>query len=223
MDALYYSGVLSLMIQVLTGAFDSFVLARPIDPSQNILKTLLWIELLVQFVEGSFYVGLVLNLNTIKNITPVRYYDWVLTTPSMLFTFSIYLLYIKNREEGTLDNVTVASLVKENANVLLSIVVLNTMMLAFGYWTELRSFSTTVGTALGFVPFFLMFYLIYDNFARHTTLGIQTFWAFSFVWALYGVAALLKYKVKNIMYNILDLFSKNFFGIFLAVTLLRGA
>jgi len=223
MDALYYSGVFSLMVQLSTGLFDAFVLGQPINPSQGILKTLLWTELIVQFVEGCFYVWLVYNFATIKNITPARYYDWVLTTPSMLFTFSIYLLYIKHREEGTLENVTVMSLVNEHSVALLSIVALNTLMLAFGYWTELRSFSTTVGTALGFVPFFLMFYLVYDNFARHTTLGIKAFWAFSFVWGLYGVAALLKYKVKNIMYNILDLFSKNFFGIFLAVTLLRGA
>jgi bacteriorhodopsin len=223
MDALYYSGIVSLIVQFLTGAFDSFVLAQPTDPTQGILKMLLWIELIVQFVEGSFYIWMVFNFNKIKNITPARYYDWVLTTPSMLFTFSIYLLYIKNREEGALENLTVLQLVKENSLVLFSILLLNTTMLAFGYLTEMRAFSTTVGTALGFAPFFLMFYLVYENFARHTTLGTKAFWAFSFVWSLYGVAALLQYKVKNIMYNILDLFSKNFFGIFLAVTLLQGA
>ena len=223
MDGLYYSGVLSLMVQIFTGLFDLFVLAQPIDPSLGILKTLLWTEVLVQMVEATFYVWMIYNFATIKNITPVRYYDWALTTPSMLFTFSIYLLYLKHREEGTLTNVTVTSLVKEHAAALFFILALNAMMLAFGYFTEMRTFSTSVGTALGFVPFFFMFYLIYQNFARQTILGTKVFWAFSFVWALYGVSALLKYKAKNIMYNILDLFSKNFFGIFLAVSLLRGA
>jgi hypothetical protein len=32
---------------------------------------------------------------------------------------------------------------------------------------------------------------------------------------LYGVAAVLPYGSKNAMYNVLDLFSKNFFGLFL--------
>jgi bacteriorhodopsin len=36
---------------------------------------------------------------------------------------------------------------------------------------------------------------------------------------LYGIVAVLPYKIKNMCYNILDLFSKNFFGIFLSYLL----
>jgi bacteriorhodopsin len=32
---------------------------------------------------------------------------------------------------------------------------------------------------------------------------------------MYGIAALLPYNLKNSIYNILDLFAKNFFGLFL--------
>jgi bacteriorhodopsin len=35
------------------------------------------------------------------------------------------------------------------------------------------------------------------------------------VWSLYGVAAILPFFIKNISYNILDIFAKNFFGLFL--------
>ena len=71
-----------------------------------------------------------------------------------------------------------------------------------------------------FIPFILMFYIIYINYAVFSPEGIKTFWYFCGIWSLYGVASILPYTIKNIMYNILDLFAKNFFGIFLAYVLL---
>ena len=41
---------------------------------------------------------------------------------------------------------------------------------------------------------------------------------FVFFWGLYGVCAVMSYTYKNTGYNILDIFSKNFFGLFLAYT-----
>jgi bacteriorhodopsin len=35
----------------------------------------------------------------------------------------------------------------------------------------------------------------------------------------YGIVAILPYYLKNALYNILDLFAKNFFGIFLSYIL----
>lgn len=43
----------------------------------------------------------------------------------------------------------------------------------------------------------------------------QIYWFFFVVWSLYGFAAILPFIYKNIMYNVLDLFSKNVFGLFL--------
>jgi bacteriorhodopsin len=37
------------------------------------------------------------------------------------------------------------------------------------------------------------------------------------VWSLYGVAAVFDFTTKNISYNILDLFAKNFYGLFLYI------
>jgi bacteriorhodopsin len=34
-------------------------------------------------------------------------------------------------------------------------------------------------------------------------------------WSLYGVAAVFDFENKNTSYNILDIFAKNFFGMFL--------
>jgi bacteriorhodopsin len=67
-----------------------------------------------------------------------------------------------------------------------------------------------------------MFYVIYTKYAQFTSHGTSTFVYFVIVWGLYGVAALMSYKVKNVMYNILDLFAKNFFGLFLAFKVAVG-
>jgi bacteriorhodopsin len=37
------------------------------------------------------------------------------------------------------------------------------------------------------------------------------------IWALYGVAALFQPVLKNAAYNVLDVISKNFYGIFLSI------
>jgi bacteriorhodopsin len=81
--------------------------------------------------------------------------------------------------------------------------------------------NAKLSTFLGFIPFTIMFYIIYDNYSKYTSVGIKTFIFFVVVWSLYAVAALMNYKIKNIMYNILDLFSKNYFAIFLAYILFK--
>ena len=62
---------------------------------------------------------------------------------------------------------------------------------------------------------FLSFYLIYDNYAKHTEIGKNLFIFLVSVWSLYAVAALLGVSAKNTMYNLLDIVSKNFYGLFI--------
>lgn len=218
MNFLFYSGVLSLFVQILTGLFDLYVLTFQHDDYYQLIRELLKIELYVQFIEGAFYVWLVTNFYTIKNITPVRYYDWFITTPTMLFTYCIYLLHLK-RDGNDKTKYSFLEIVRDNTPILVPIFILNTLMLMFGYLVEMKYLSLNLGVSLGFLPFFGMFYLIYENYAKFTDIGFSTFWYFSVIWGIYGLAALAPYKIKNIAYNILDLFSKNFFGIFLAVIL----
>ena len=159
------------------------------------------------------------NFSKVKNITQFRYYDWVITTPVMLFTYSMYMLIIKKIEENQENDLI--NLINNEKFILIMIILLNWLMLFFGYIGELGKMSVKLSTFLGFIPFTIMFYIIYENYARHTSLGINTFIYFVFIWGLYGIAACMKYEVKNIMYNILDLFAKNFFALFLAYILLR--
>jgi magnesium-transporting ATPase (P-type) len=198
-----------------------------------VLKQLLILEFIVQIVEGTFYVWLAFAFHKIKNVTPYRYYDWYITTPTMLITFSVYLIYLKNKEElkdkntneldssdhEILDDEDFFTIIKKNAKIITYVLILNAAMLTFGLLNEHHVLNKYLAVFLGFIPFIAMFYLIYENYAKYTEKGIVLFKYFSFVWSLYGVAALMSYHWKNIFYNILDLFAKNFFGLYLAYVL----
>ena len=222
MNHIYYTGIFSLIVQFVTGIIDVYALNLTIPPSFTLLHDLLLMEFIVQIIEFSFYVWMVLNFNLIKNITPIRYYDWMLTTPTMLITFMFYLKFLSNQEQN-IKNDSFLTELKNKWKVVLNVLLLNWAMLLSGYAGEQHLFSHLTTTLVGFVPFLLMFYIIYKNFAVHSSQGQKIFWFFSGVWAIYGIAAVLPYKIKNSMYNILDLFAKNFFGLFLAYVLYNAS
>ena len=217
-DLIYTTGVASFIIQIITTIIDTYALFIPTPPVLYDIKALLWIEYIVNLIEGIFYFWMINNFAVVKNITKFRYYDWSISTPLMLFTYSMYLLIVKKIEENKKH--TLFESVYDEKYTLLIIILLNWLMLFFGYMGELGTMSAPVSTFLGFIPFIMMFYIIYENYAKHTELGVNTFIYFVSVWGLYGIAALMNYKVKNIMYNILDLFAKNFFALFLAYILI---
>jgi hypothetical protein len=117
----------------------------------------------------------------------------------------------------------VSTLLKENATIFVIILGLNWLMLLFGYLGEMKKIPVLLGVFLGFIPFLIYYYLIYKNFVteEHSN-GYLLFWYFFGFWSLYGVVAVLPYYVKNAFYNILDLFAKNFFGLFLSYLILSG-
>ena len=212
-DYFYFSLGFSIIIQTLTGVFDIFALFMQVPLAANIIKQLLILELLVQVIEGSFYFWLFYNFNSITNVTPKRYLDWVITTPTMLVTLIIYLIYLNNKATSNLDFFQVFN---DNFNTIISVLFLNWLMLLFGYLGEINIIPTLLGVFLGFIPFLIYYYLIFINYVNYDNSGWKLFFYFFFFWSLYGVAATLPYYIKNTFYNILDLFAKNFFGVFLA-------
>lgn len=215
MDGIIHTtGKASLAVQIITTAIDTYVLSLDTDPKKKDYKILLTIENIVNYVEGFFYIWMVCSFTSIKNITKYRYYDWIITTPTMLFTYSMFVLI--NQKMANNEPHDLFTIVLEEKFTLASIMIFNWLMLWFGYMSETGKIGTVLAVCLGFVPFVAMFYIIYEKYAKHTSVGQTTFYYFVAVWALYGFAALTSYKVKNVLYNILDLFAKNFFGLFLA-------
>ena len=59
------------------------------------------------------------------------------------------------------------------------------------------------------------FELIYREYCSKTVENKQLFNVLLSLWSLYGIAALLPVKPKNISYNMLDIIAKNFYGLFI--------
>ena len=181
------------------------------------LKKILIIEYIVNFIEGTFYFLLITNRSLFNNINLDRYKDWMFSTPLMIFTLISYFYYLNNPSIKNLTDI----ISKEKFTIIITLL-LNWLMLLLGYLAELKYFSTYIGVLLGFIPFFIMFYMIYINYVNKENVSILLFYYTFFIWSLYGLAALQNYNIKNIMYNVLDLFSKNIFSLFIAYLIIIG-
>jgi hypothetical protein len=210
---IYISGLISLIVQVLTGVIDLLALNIDVIAKDELIKDLLQVELFVQVIELIFYVWFIYYLHAAsKNITPFRYLDWAITTPTMLITLSAFL-----NHNGSQTN-RLTDFLYTHTSSIIKIVLLNALMLTCGLLGEFGYLSHYTSTALGFIPFCLNFKNIKDTFlpSSDDVFKNAVFYWFVFFWALYGVFAVMSYTVKNTGYNILDVFAKNFFGIFLA-------
>lgn len=213
---IYTSAIGSLIAQFFVGVIDFLALNEEVNPKDEFLKDLLKLELIVQLIEFIFYIWLFCYFGQVsRNITPFRYLDWSITTPIMLITLSGFL-----NHKGT-SAVRLGDFLSEHAGSIIKIVLLNAAMLLFGFVGEIGYLSPYVSTALGFIPFALNFKHIKDTFLPASASSSEDinkhalFYWFLFFWSLYGVFAVMSYSAKNTGYNILDIFAKNFFGLFL--------
>jgi hypothetical protein len=132
------------------------------------------------------------------------------------------LIYLNKKVENKTNELEFFALIKENSTVFVSVLLLNWLMLLFGYLGEMNIIPILYGVFFGFIPFAIYYYMIYVNYVSQNTNGYLLFWYFFIFWSLYGVVAVFPYYIKNALYNILDLFSKNFFGIFLSYIIYSG-
>jgi bacteriorhodopsin len=216
MSNVILTGKISLAIQFGVGVLDAYSLTLP-RTKDVLLRDLLKLELTVQSIEFVFYAWMVYSWgkHSLESIVRFRYYDWMLTTPSMLVTLMAYL--------GASPSQTLGSFVQEHQDFIATVITLNLTMLLFGLSGELGCVSQKRSVILGFVPFMIYFGFIYNRFVdgkdlpRHKVL---MFFYFFGIWSIYGLVALLPPQPKNVGYNILDLFSKNLLGIILSILLI---
>jgi bacteriorhodopsin len=222
MNSILHSSLwFSIVVQLVTGIIELLALFLKTPPGMTLIKQLLGLELAVQTVEGTFYVWLYNNIDTVKNITPKRYADWALTTPTMLITLIAYLIYLN--DSGARKSLSLLQILRENAAPIAQVMGLNWLMLLFGYLGEVGVIPLVAGVAFGFAPFIAYFYIMYEGFINNANnrdnndnTSVKIYAYFLVFWSLYGIVAVLPYTLKNTIYNVLDLFSKNFFGLFLS-------
>jgi hypothetical protein len=218
----YVTLIISIIVQIITGIIEIGAFFVKVPTIYFLIKQLLVLELAVQIIEGSFYFWLAYNFTKVLNVTPKRYIDWTITTPTMLITLMVYLIYLNKMAENNASQLEFFTILKDNSNIFIPVIILNWLMLLFGYLGEMRIIPVFLGVFLGFIPFLIYYYIIYVNYVNQSENGYLLFWYFFFFWSLYGIVAVLPYYIKNTFYNILDLFAKNFFGVFLSYVIFTG-
>jgi len=216
---IYTSLITSIVIQIITGIIQIFSIFINVPRKFLFLKEMMLLEIFVQLIEGTFYVYWLYNFKTILNITPKRYFDWIITTPTMLINLIFYLIFLQYNDKNISENLNFLAVYIKEFYTINTVLLLNWVMLLFGYLGEISAIPVMLGVSLGFIPFLIYYYIIYKNYAILTNDGLKIYLYFFIFWSLYGVVAILPYKIKNTCYNILDLFSKNFFGLLLTYLL----
>ena len=208
---------LSLIVQILIGIITTKGLYFKVDEKHKILTQILTIEIIVQYIELVFYIYFLkyFDVAPLSDMARIRYYDWFFTTPTMLISIVLYLKYeehIQNNSPGTLDLFTVF---KEEQSNIINIVVSNFFMLLFGFLGEKKKINKRISIPLGFIFFANTFNVIHKNYAIKSTNGKNTFNIILPIWGMYGIGAYMNDTYKNNTFNILDIFAKNFFSLFI--------
>ena len=127
----YLTLKISIIIQIITGILEIITaLFIKTPPQYHIISELLYLEVTVQLIEASFYLWLVFNFNKVTNVTPKRYIDWGITTPTMLVTLIVYLIYLDYRSKNMdTSSLSLIGVLKDNFQPVAQILSLNWLML----------------------------------------------------------------------------------------------
>ena len=203
----YRSAVFSLLVQLVVGGITAgaFALPLPNKTYEEDLRIIFATELGSQVIEFAWYLIVVCRFKEI--LTWTRYIDWVISTPIMLVSTAFFF---RHRQELPLLDIL-------QDTRLYVILALNWLMLASGLAIEVEHSRVPriLGLAVGggaLVGSFTVLSLYVD---ASDSISLWLFVSVYVVWFLYGGAAVLGYREKNVSYNLLDIVSKNFYGVFL--------
>jgi len=126
----------------------------------------------------------------------LRYNGWGITTPLMLIALCLVL-----------SNTTKVPI---TTSTVLTIIGLDYVMLLFGYLGELGKLDRLTAMILGFLPFFIIFYIIFNKFlvGHYNLFNYLLFGIYFVIWTGYGISYMFEEKLKNILTNLFDLLSK---------------
>ena len=117
----------------------------------------------------------------------------------------------KENNKGTF---TFWDFIKDDWENIKKLVIYNGLMLLFGYLGETNILPKYLSISIGFVFFYLSFSIVYE-YSKTTDISKKLFYFLTIVWGMYGVSATFDVVTKNISYNLLDIVSKNFYGLFI--------
>lgn len=200
---LKFSFYITYAFLLTTGTVTFIEAMRTKDPKiRSILNLETCISIVAAFFYGVFMQKISKDNINFKDINVNRYVDWSITTPIMLLVLVLALSY-NNKKSVTLTSFMI-------------ILLFNYAMLLFGFLGENKLFDKLKANLAGFFFFCALYFYIYVTHIKGYNIFDNSilYWSFVFLWSLYGVAYWMEEKEKNVTYNVLDLFSKCFVGIF---------
>uniref|UniRef100_A0A6C0AY20 Uncharacterized protein n=1 Tax=viral metagenome TaxID=1070528 RepID=A0A6C0AY20_9ZZZZ len=214
------SAYISLAVQIIIGFIGIHGIFIPLREEDKILTNIMILETIVQFIELCFYIWITMQLSKLTyEVTYTRYFDWFISTPIMLLTTVFFMEYLTYEKLG--QTIKIKEIIEKDYVEIIKIVIANFFMLLFGFLGERKYITRVNGFILGTIAFLYSFYIIYNEFVGENTINNILFFIMFIIWSLYGVAYLFPYVTKNTMYNILDIFSKNFYGLFIYYVILQ--
>jgi bacteriorhodopsin len=193
---------------LLTTAAITFI--ESIRTNNPTARHVLNLETTISLIAGYFYSTFLDKLKEYEKenkpinwteITTTRYIDWSMTTPLMLLALSV----------------TLSSNVKKVVSLyfILLVFLLNYSMLYIGYLGEIGQMDRLWACILGFIPFIIMFGIIYRTYVLpvYKLSNYVIFTLYVVIWSLYGVFYMMEKPVQNIGLNILDCLAKCIFGL----------
>ena len=202
-----FSFVISYILLMTTGIITFIEALRSEVPA---VRHVMNLETCISVVAGYFYSVFVEKIEEFSkndkpidwaDITITRYIDWAITTPMMLLVLCLVL------GENAKINIKIKTI--------LSIFALNYLMLYIGYLGESSVLDHTAAMILGFIPFILMFGIVYNTFLKpkYIVANYGLFTIFVSLWSMYGIVYMFNEEYKNIVMNILDCLAKSFVGL----------
>lgn len=203
------SFMISYIVLLTTG---TICFIEAIRTSSPMIRHIFNLETCISIVAGYFYYLFMQKLKEFETagkpnwseMTELRYLDWSITTPMMLIVLCAALAYNIKR--------------KVSAVTIIPIIILNYVMIYFGYIGEKKEKEKKdkiKSSIISFVAFFMMYAIIFYKYIKPKyNLANYVFYSlYLVVWTTYGIVYYFDEETKNICLNTLDVFSKSLIGI----------
>lgn len=209
---------LSYRVQIATLLLSTYSSTLKVREKDQILITILNLENVIQVIEVFAYSIIVNQMHSLEENLIIRYYDWFLTTPTMLVSTVLFFEYNKRKDNEILK---ATSILRQYKDKIMNMLAANAGMLIFGYLGELKKIPKSIAAILGFVCFIKAFSIL-ETFSGDNRLNKKIYKLIASLWTVYGFLYLTDNRTKNIGYNYIDIFSKNVFAFTVALIVIQN-
>ena len=122
-------------------------------------------ETVVQIIELCFYIWLIQHITSINyDMTYIRYFDWFITTPTMLISLVVFMIYMTSETKVNFEDV-----MSENYETIFFICLFNALMLIVGLLGELKKIPLIPSFFFGTLFLCAAYYTMYINYVDGNT------------------------------------------------------